>query len=365
MFLVCVLFVVILIALFVENFLHQRNLKKIPIRILVNGTRGKTSVCRILHKALNNHGIPTLGRTTGSEAVVLNPDGSCENIIRKKDARILEMIPFVRLAAHKGVKCIVVECMAIQPENQKVMARYLIRPTHVLITNSYVDHVAEMGWKRNDVIWCLAQSVPRDASVFSTDIEYEGLGREFRHVTVKNYDIKDSSIPVHDENISIVVSFLSSFGIDEDEVVSCLPDVAPDKGLSKPFCNSNGALFIPDFAVNDLTCMENSLKAGLATGRELYIVYNNRKDREYRILLLVKAVGGYAARIKGVYCIGDFPKKVAGYIRSKTGICSIPSSVEDVSGIFRSGGDGLAFLALGNIKGEGERLLEKLKEGEN
>lgn len=330
----------------------------------MNGTRGKTSVCRILHQALNSHGIPTLGRTTGSEAVVLYPDGSCENIVRKKDARILEMIPFVRLAAHKGVKCIVAECMAIQPENQKVMARYLIKPTHVIITNSYVDHVAEMGWNRNDVIWTLAQSIPKNASVYSIDDEYDGTGARFTHVEVKDFDIKNSSIPVHNDNISLVVSLLSEFGISEQDVVECLAHVIPDKGLAKPFTSHSGAVFLPSFAVNDLTCMQKAIESEIDAGRDLYIVFNNRKDREYRILLLVKAMAAYKSGIKGVYCIGDFPKKVAGYINSKTGIKSGASSVEEVYKLFSTGSDGLTLLALGNIKGDGENLLEKLKEGE-
>ena len=36
-----------------ENMLHRRALERIPIRILVNGTRGKTTVTRTIAAALN------------------------------------------------------------------------------------------------------------------------------------------------------------------------------------------------------------------------------------------------------------------------------------------------------------------------
>lgn len=357
-----------------ENLFHQRNLKRIPIRILVNGTRGKTSVCRILHKVLNDNGIRTLGRTTGSEAVILYPDGSFKNIIRKRNARILEMIPFIRLAVSDKVQCIVTECMAVQPENQAVMARYLIRPTHVLITNSYVDHVAEMGWNKNDVIWALSKSIPSNAMVYATDVEYNGCGSRFTHVDVKDFNVSESSIPVHNENICLCTTFLANFEIKEEAVIRALPNVTPDKGLAKNFCNLHGAVFIPSFAVNDLTCMKRSLIEESKFGRNLYLVFNNRRDREYRILLFAQAVSEYLSEsntnckgdsgvgIKGIFCIGDYPKKVASYIQRKTGVNSKSASVSEVFDFFCSADAPLTMLALGNIKGDGERLLDKLSE---
>ncbi|NLA53820.1 MAG: hypothetical protein GX858_05635 [Clostridiales bacterium] len=49
---------------------------KIPLRILVNGTRGKTSVTRLVASALNEAGLMTYAKTTGSDAKWIMPDGS-------------------------------------------------------------------------------------------------------------------------------------------------------------------------------------------------------------------------------------------------------------------------------------------------
>jgi hypothetical protein len=79
------LILLILIALGLwENLAHQRRLKSIPIRILVNGTRGKTSISRILAETLNEKGIRTVCRTTGSSAEVLFPTGKTEPFSRKR-----------------------------------------------------------------------------------------------------------------------------------------------------------------------------------------------------------------------------------------------------------------------------------------
>ena len=59
-----------------ETVSHRRNLMKIPLRILVNGTRGKTSVTRLVASALNEAGLMTYAKTTGSDAKWIMPDGS-------------------------------------------------------------------------------------------------------------------------------------------------------------------------------------------------------------------------------------------------------------------------------------------------
>ena len=65
-----------LIAGVMEKWYHRRNLKVIPIRIMVNGTRGKTSVTRLIAAILREAGIRTWAKTTGTQAAWILPDGS-------------------------------------------------------------------------------------------------------------------------------------------------------------------------------------------------------------------------------------------------------------------------------------------------
>ena len=50
----------------IESLVHRRCLSKIPYRIHVNGTRGKSSVTRLIAAGLREGGIRTCAKTTGT-----------------------------------------------------------------------------------------------------------------------------------------------------------------------------------------------------------------------------------------------------------------------------------------------------------
>ena len=49
-----------------EFQLHKRSLNLIPLRIHVNGTRGKSSVTRLIAAGLREGGMRTFAKTTGT-----------------------------------------------------------------------------------------------------------------------------------------------------------------------------------------------------------------------------------------------------------------------------------------------------------
>jgi len=55
-----------------EAWRHRRALRALPIRIHVNGSRGKSSVTRLVAAALREGGIPTAAKTTGSKARMIS-----------------------------------------------------------------------------------------------------------------------------------------------------------------------------------------------------------------------------------------------------------------------------------------------------
>lgn len=366
--LVIVLFIA---ALIFENTLHQRRLKSFPVRILVNGTRGKTSVCRLLVAALNRKGIKTIGRTTGSEACVVFPDGHVEPFVRKRNARITEMVPFLRLAGDSGATCIVVECMALIPENQKTFSRTLIKPTHMIITNSYIDHVAEIGVTGEETRWTLARSLNPGCELYATEDGYgkfcEEAGCRFHLVAEKDYESMelDSKIPVHNQNLSLVCALAGDLGIDEKAVLEAASEALGDSGLRKNITGRNGCVLIPSFAINDEYCMKQAIieaSGKEAGGRKLCLVYNNRSDREYRLMLMRGILKEVGASVSTVYCIGDYPAKVSRYF-SRADVKCVPTSEKELFGIFSRETEDTVLLGLGNIKGSGERFIELCLDG--
>src|SRR6478735_4054384 len=139
---------------------HRRNLRSVPIRIHVNGTRGKSSVTRLIAAGLRAGGVVTSAKTTGTLPRFILPDGSEEPIYRVGPPSVAEQFEVARRARRLGVRALVVECMALDPELQWVSTSELVRPTHVVITNVRADHLDVMGPTTIDVARALCGTVP-------------------------------------------------------------------------------------------------------------------------------------------------------------------------------------------------------------
>src|SRR6058998_3737786 len=85
---------------------HQRNINAIPIRVMVNGTRGKSSVTRLIAAGLRSGGIKTLGKTTGTKPRLIYPNGSEVAIIRPGKANIIEQRMVFSKAVALGVEAL-------------------------------------------------------------------------------------------------------------------------------------------------------------------------------------------------------------------------------------------------------------------
>lgn len=355
MVLVSVLFAIILILGIIENYFHINNIRRIKYRILVNGTRGKTTVSRIIINALNIKGIKTIGRTTGSEASIVLPDNSTVPFKRKKDARITEMISFFNFCRKNNAQCAVVECMALLPENQRVFASKLVKPTHTVITNSYVDHIPEMGDSISSTQWALSNSIYKDSSVFVTEKEYAA---SFSKCTViEDYFAQYNNLPANKESMNLSYALLKEFGISKEEVIEAASTLAKDVGLHDRIDIKDNLAFYPYFSINDFTTMSRAISS-IANIGKINLIFNNRKDREYRILQFEKALYENIEKINKVYVIGDYPKKVIRYCQRYCKVEYIALDVDELKRIIREDNDAI-YLGLGNIKGPGEALVRE------
>src|SRR5690606_30516118 len=152
-----------------ELALHRRNLARIPIRVHVNGTRGKSSVTRLTAAALREAKIVTCAKTPGTLARMILPDGRELPIFRPAGANIIEQRRIVAAAAANGARALVVECMALQPELQSLSEFKMVRATHAVITNARPDHLDVMGPTEADVAWALSGMVPVGGKLYTAE----------------------------------------------------------------------------------------------------------------------------------------------------------------------------------------------------
>jgi len=143
--------VVMVLVMAGERYLHERNLRRIPLRITVSGTRGKTTVVRMLASVMREAGYRVMAKTTGSEARYILPDGSEEPVTRRGRVTIMEQKKLVARAARLSSNCLIAEIMSIRPENHRVETRTLLRPGITILTNFRADHLNVAGPQAEEI----------------------------------------------------------------------------------------------------------------------------------------------------------------------------------------------------------------------
>ena len=104
-FLVTLLLILIILGI-IESNSHHLAISKIPLRIHVNGTRGKSSVTRLIAAGLREGGIKTIAKTTGSSPRFIDKDGN-DHIIQRLGPLQLEnkyiLLPYLLLSFTWGI----------------------------------------------------------------------------------------------------------------------------------------------------------------------------------------------------------------------------------------------------------------------
>ena len=102
-----------------EQRRHERNVARVPVRVHVNGTRGKSSVTRLIAAGLRAGGVRTFAKTTGTMARMIYPDGSEADVYRVGSPNIIEQTRIMARAVEQRAHALVIECMAVYPEDRK------------------------------------------------------------------------------------------------------------------------------------------------------------------------------------------------------------------------------------------------------
>ena len=134
---------VTLLFLLVRGIGLRAALNSVPIRIHVGGTRGKSSVCRLIAAELKAGSIRTIAKTTGTDPMLVLPDGGLRPWRRMGPPSIGEQRRFALLARRLEARATVLECMAIRPEFVRASERDLVRATIAVITNIRPDHLED------------------------------------------------------------------------------------------------------------------------------------------------------------------------------------------------------------------------------
>lgn len=382
MLLIAVLFSLVIFFLLIEYRVHSRYLNSIPIRIHVNGTRGKSSITRLIAGALREHGFKTYAKTTGALPRMIMEDGREYPIYRPAGPNIIEQLRIVATAARNKADALVIECMALQPRLQSIVALKFVKATHGIITNARADHLDVMGPGEKDVVMALLGTVPFEAELFTAEQDYLA---EFQAVcedrksklytlepgeveAVTDRDMAGFTYVEHKENVALALKVCNYLGIAREVSLKGMWNAHPDPGAMSEYridFFGREILFVNGFAANDPESSEQIWRMALMRHLHLerkIMVINARDDRPDRSKQLGETLGSwpiadrYLLMGSGGYVL--FKKAVATGVDSSKFVYAEGMTVsrifEEIVGL---AGKSAMVMGIGNIGGPGLELV--------
>ena len=378
----------------VEAYYHRLALAQLPIRIHVNGSRGKSSVTRLIAAGLRAGGLKTLAKTTGTAPRIIDEKGKDRIIHRLRSASIGEQVHLLCSFAKRKPDAVIMECMAVNPQYQWVAEQKMIQSTVSVITNVRPDHLDEMGITLYDNAMSLSNTIPFNGKLVTVagDINQDGqidsLDKEISDaladVSAKRktefhqaspYEIPSGymnkfAYMEHSDNVATALKVCDLYGVDKQTALDGMLSAQPDPGATiiwKLSCDGKHNYFVNLLAANDPSSTYNAYtQLQLRIGDSpICIFLNTREDRRYRTSQLLNLV---FTKIKPNMLIvrGEkLPSQFQDYQQEnpEVKIHQLPNNVgvKELMSEF-SNLNNHYIVGIGNMVGWGENFVQDLKE---
>lgn len=365
-----------LLKIIFEKKRLYKNRKKIKILIHVNGVRGKSTVSRLIDAGLRDGKRKIFTKVTGTSPKYIDIYGNEKELKRKGKANIREQIEIINKAANLGAEIVILECMAVKSEFQKVCEEKILKSDISIITNVREDHLDEMGRDLNEIAKSLGQTISSNGSFITGDKKYFKYFKKIANskntkaslITFTKKEYEKIDFP---ENVTLAIEVCRILGINEKEALFKMKEYKKDIGILREinFKNKWGKkiCFLNLMAANDPDSTKNILemyKKKSIWNQERYLMINNRRDRLTRLIQFVKFAKENEKYFNKILISGEskrlFYKKLK-VLEKKLDF------IENIKYLDNLKEDSL-IIAAGNICGKGMAILkeiEKREEGRN
>ena len=324
------LLAILLVALCGERFAHARARRTIRHRIHVNGIRGKSSVARLIAAGLRGGGLKTWGKVTGTLPIIIDDAGRDIPISRMNGSSLSEQRTVFQLASRARVDALVIECMAIQPQYQRVAQDAFVQATVGVITNVRPDHLESYGDQFESVAHALAQTIPSNGVLLTTPGVALPLFEDVAHKhgssvvcvdrsAIDERDLEGFAYVEHADNIALALGVCSHLGVSREAALASMLTAIPDPGVLSSFTvrvDSKELHVINALAANDPESTLQLFRRLVADKWRcpVYVLLNSRRDRPLRSIQLGRLVLRMPA---------------AGYFVSGTDVHGVMSSAKE------------------------------------
>ena len=309
----------------------------IPMRVLVTGTRGKSSTVRLIHAALTAGGIPTIGKMTGTSSRELDTLGKEYHTNRVGQVSVLEVLETVhRNMKRKGPqpKAVVLECMAVSPDLIEFLSGRIVKPDVVVITNALWDHLEEEGTSLQGIAISLSLALPGAKLMVTSEhrettravLAYEASLRDVAADIVDGRALPDDVITAapgaHPDNIAMATAVAEYAGVDAHTALEGmagatsepLPTVAATAQLHGITWTYRDIGSVND--TDSLTPALEGAKAQMPAGAFVFGMLVTRWDRPLRAMQFAASVT--PEDVDGIIIVGE-PDMLVRFVARRSG----------------------------------------------
>ncbi|MCP3027608.1 poly-gamma-glutamate synthase PgsB [Halobacillus sp. A5] len=363
---------------------HQRRIRSIPIRVNVNGVRGKSTVTRLITGVLKEAGRKTVGKTTGTSARMIYWHTKEEKPIQRRleGPNISEQKHVIKEAHQLKAEALVSECMAVNPDYQITFQNQMLQANIGVIVNVLEDHLDVMGPTVDEVAEAFTATIPYRGYLILTDSPYTiyfrkvARKRKTRVIMADNSRISEEYLRrfeymVFPENASLALAVAEALEIDEETALRGMLKAQPDPGAMRilPVMDEEEpCFFVNGFAANDAASTLNIWRRIEQTSyphSDPILIMNCREDRVDRTELFARDVLPYIHADRLVL-IGEVTHPIvdayeAGGIPARYLMNLEKHTTEEIFQSLKPYLNKKVIYGVGNIHGAAEPLIEKFK----
>ena len=346
-----------------ERLLINYYRKKIPLIIHVNGIRGKSTTTRLIDAGLRNCGLKVFSKTTGTIPTMINSNNEDVVIKRLGKANIREQIKMLKKAAKENVDVLVLECMAVNPELQKICEEKILTANISIITNVRMDHIKDMGDTLEDLAEALSNTTPTSGKLIVNDSQFNTLflnkaqKKNSQCIVAKAYNgIED--LDTFKDNIAIALEVARQLNLNEQAFFEGMRNYHKDIGAYSEYKKEN-TILLNGLSINDPDSIKIAYDKVISKYdlNNLTILLNSRSDRPTRVTQHLNMLS--QLKCKKIILMGSatsyLVKKIKQEINVEVEIFKDFESLLNEQVIF----------AIGNIGGDGMKVVDYFKkEGE-
>jgi len=272
--------VILALYLIIDTYLLRKARKNIKLVIHVNGTRGKSSVVRMLDEVFRQNGYRTFSKVTGTLPMYRDCNGN-EHHINRNAVTILEQKTILKRAAKDLAEVLIIECMALKDTVQE-HSEHILKADIAVITNVRTDHLEIMGTSKDEIARTMFKMTSKKQTIIVGDCYLKELYPDSDIICADHNHTLENEIK---ENTNIVLEIVQQLGLDVEKSITAIQLSKKDVGSKRVIeYQSNEILF--GFSMNDLETTNEFYKTYKPNGKQI-IWFNDRKDRPMRSLIFL------------------------------------------------------------------------------